>query len=558
MPLKKMLSDVQGASDVPLLDLTIAQLLKRAVDDCPDSPAIISVEQGKQISYQELEHLSESLAKALVELGLEQGDRIGIWSPNNFEWIVLMYAAARLGLILVNVNPAYRPGELKYALNHVGCKALILADRFKTSDYPTILEQVAPDISCSDNPEHHLENIPSLRTLVLISDEQRDGYLAFNELLNRGRHSDIDIQPLEASVDESMAVNIQFTSGTTGSPKGATLTHKNIVNNATNVGRGIELSKGDKVCAPVPLYHCFGMVMAVLACASHRATLVLPNQSFDPLGTLSAVQNYQCTALYGVPTMFSAMLEHPEFQQFDLSSLRTGIVAGSLCNEQLMGQIINDMHMGKVTNCYGMTETSPVSFQSAVDDPMNKRISTVGTVHPHVRVKVIDSNGNTVSRGQPGEICTKGYSVMQGYWADEEKTRESVVDGWMLTGDQGVIDEDGYCSIVGRIKDTIIRGGENIAPKEIEEYLVTHPFVSQAQVFGVSDQKYGEIVAAWIQLKDGKSLTQDEVSEFCKDKIAYFKIPAHVRFVDEFPLTVTGKIQKFKMRETMEQELRVS
>ncbi len=546
------LSYLSGNTDSPLLDLTIGQLLKRAVAQNPNKSAVISAHQNLELSYVQLDQMSDCFAKGLMDYGLVAGDRIGIWSPNYVEWIITMYAASKLGLILVNVNPAYRPHELEYALNKVACKALVMADQFKTSNYPEILKEVAPEVDHCEVGSLNANALPSLNTLILISDNPPKGYASFEDTLAKGRTSTFDLDQAALAIDCHMPVNIQFTSGTTGAPKGATLSHYNIVNNGTNVGAGIKLTSEDLVCAPVPLYHCFGMVMATLACASYGATLVLPDDAFDPISTLSSVQKEKCTALYGVPTMFGAMLDHANFADYDLSSLRTGIVAGSLCSQTLMSRIISEMNMSEVTNCYGMTETSPVSFQSATDDPMQKRVTTVGSIHPHVEVKVVDSDGNTVPRGEPGELCTKGYSVMQGYWNDEAQTASSIKDDWMYTGDQGVIDHDGYCAIVGRIKDTIIRGGENIAPKEIEDYLVTHAAISEAQAFGVSDEKFGEIVAVWVKLKEGAELSEQGLKDYCKDQIAYFKVPALVRFVDEYPLTVTGKIQKFRMREVME------
>ena len=553
--MNKATSCLSGVTDPPLTDLTIGELLARAVKNNPEQEAIVSLHQNIRLSYSELDEVSDSFAKGLIDFGLEKGDRIGIWSPNYVEWIITMYAASKLGLILVNVNPAYRPLELEFALNKVECKALVLASSFKTSDYPGILESVAPEVTTCEVGALNAKRLPSLKALVLISDQPRDGYASFNDVVAAGKSSSFDLDAVKRQVDCHMPVNIQFTSGTTGTPKGATLTHHNIVNNGSNVGTGIKLNAKDRVCAPVPLYHCFGMVMATLACVSHGATLVLPNDAFEPAGTLDAVQKEACTALYGVPTMFGAMLDEPDFEKYDLRSLRTGIVAGSLCSQVLTTRIVEQMNMTEVTNCYGMTETSPVSFQSATDDPMDKRVKTVGSIHPHVQVKVVNSNREIVPRGVPGELCTKGYSVMKGYWGDVQKTEESVIDGWMFTGDQAVIDEDGYCAIVGRIKDTIIRGGENIAPKEIEDYLITHPAISEAQAFGVKNEKFGEVVAVWIKLKEGSELSEQQLREFCTDQIAYFKVPALIRFVGEFPLTVTGKIQKYKMREQMEKEI---
>jgi fatty-acyl-CoA synthase len=551
-------SFVSGSKDSPLLELTIGALLARACDAAPDGEALVSCPQNIRLTYKQLDEASDRFAKGLIKLGMEPGDRIGIWSPNNIEWVVTMYAAAKLGLILVNVNPAYRPLELEYALNKVGCRALVLADRFKTSNYPEMVRKLAPEVDTCGPGLLKSEKLPALEILVLISDQRQDGFTLFKEVDEAGQDHDVDLQSYSDAIDIHSPINIQFTSGTTGSPKGATLTHHNIVNNAYFVGEGIRLSEIDRLCAPVPLYHCFGMVMGALACTAHRATLVLPNDAFDPDRTLAAVENERCTALYGVPTMFSAILDHPDFSKFDVASLRTGIVAGALCPEVLMRRILDDLHMDEVTNCYGMTETSPVSFQTSVDESMEKRTTTVGRVLPHIEVKIVGADGEVLPRGSRGEICTAGYCVMQGYWNDEKKTRESIVDGWMLTGDEGILDDDGYCAIVGRIKDTIIRGGENIAPKEIEEYLLTHDDIMEAQAFGVPDEKFGEIVCVWLKKAPGSDLDEEGVRDFCKGHIAHFKVPAIVRFVDEYPLTVTGKVQKFEMRDEMVKELHLA
>ena len=548
-------SYVSGSTDIPLLRLTVGQLLASAVEQSPEHEALVSCHQDWRLSYRQLDQAADRFARGLVSLGLAPGDRIGIWSPNNVEWIITMYAAAKLGLILVNVNPAYRPIELEYALNKVGCRALVMADRFKTSNYPEMILRLAPEARTSKKGRLKSARLPALEFLVLIGNDSRDGFFLFDEVDGLGRRSNENFEGWTDAGDIHAPVNIQFTSGTTGSPKGATLTHHNIVNNAYFVGRGIALSQDDRLCLPVPLYHCFGMVMGVLACAAHRATLVLPGDSFDPMITLQAVEKEHCTALYGVPTMFSAMLDHPDFRDFSTASLRTGIVAGSLCPKVLMQRIIDDLHMVEVTNCYGMTETSPVSFQTAVDESLAKRTTTVGRVLPHIDAKIVGPDGDILPRGERGEICTKGYCVMQGYWGDAEKTAESIVDGWMQTGDEGVLDEDGYCSIVGRIKDLIIRGGENIAPAEIEEFLLTHDDILEAQAFGVPDKKFGEIVCVWIRKAKDADLDEDGVRAYCRDSIAHFKIPAIVRFVDDYPLTVTGKVQKFVMRERMIEEL---
>jgi len=549
------LSHLSGSTDTPLMSLSIGGLLDSAVAQYPDNIAIISSHQNVRLSYSGFSQRVDVVAKNLLNLGLEKGDRIGIWSPNNIEWVTTLFAAAKTGLVLVNINPAYRTSELEYALNKVGCRALVLAKSFKSSVYTDMINSLIPEARNSEPGKLTSERVPTLSSLILISDTSEPGYILFSDLQSDNKQQ--AHRPFGGGdISPHSPVNIQFTSGTTGAPKGATLTHYNIVNNAYFVGRGINLSSNDKVCSPVPLYHCFGMVMATLACATVGATLVLPDGSFDPLSTLMSVEQESCTALYGVPTMFSMILNHPQRQDFDVSSLRTGIVAGALCPEVLMKQIISDLNMGEVTNCYGMTETSPVSFQSAVDDSLQVRTTTVGSVHPNVDVKVVDADGQTVPRGVRGELCTKGYSVMQGYWDDPERTEKAIIDGWMHTGDEAIIDEDGYCSIVGRIKDTIIRGGENIAPKDIEEFLLTHPDIIGAQAFGVSDERYGEIVAVWLQLKTSAALSQEQVKNYCDGRIAHFKVPAIVKFVDEFPMTVTGKAQKFVMRAETEKSLK--
>jgi len=549
-------SHLSGRTDTPLMNITVGNLLDNAVSGHPNNTAIISSHQSVRLSYTELSQRVDIMARNLLGLGLEKGDRIGIWSPNNVEWIITLYAAAKAGLVLVNINPAYRVPELEYALNKVGCRALVLAKRFKSSVYTDMIGALIPEARLSEGSKLKSVRVPTLSNLILISDVPEPGYILFSDLQIEGNKQANNLPKVAVNILPEDPVNIQFTSGTTGSPKGATLTHHNIVNNAYFVGRGIKLSSNDKICSPVPLYHCFGMVMATLASATVGATLVLPDDSFDPLATLKAVEGERCTALYGVPTMFSMILNHPERENFDVSSLRTGIVAGALCPEVLMKQIITDLNMHEVTNCYGMTETSPVSFQSATDDSIEVRTTTVGSVHPNVEVKVIDSEGLTVPRGVPGELCTRGYSVMQGYWGDPERTEKSIINGWMHTGDEAMIDGRGYCSIVGRIKDTIIRGGENIAPKEIEEFLLTHTDIIGVQAFGVTDDRYGEIVAVWLQLKEAVALSEEQVKEYCDGKIAHFKVPAIVRFVDEFPMTVTGKAQKYVMRAETEKSLK--
>jgi fatty-acyl-CoA synthase len=483
--------------------------------------------------------------------------RVGIWSPNNAEWVLTMFAAARAGLILVNINPAYRASELEFALRQSGCSALLLAASFKSSDYVGMLRSLMPELE-SGHPGRVLSaRLPLLRILIQLSPAQVRGFLSFADLQAAGDAADPAVL-IRASrtVDPDGPYNIQFTSGTTGTPKGATLTHFNLVNNGYFVGEAMRLTAEDSICIPVPMYHCFGMVLGVLAAMTHGAAAVFPGNSFEPLAVLEAIAAERCTVLHGVPTMFIAELEHPRFAEFDLASLRTGIMAGAPCPVSVMRRVVTDMHMPEVTICYGMTETSPVSFQSTTDDPLEKRVSSVGQVHPHVQVKIVDEHGLVVPRGTSGELCTRGYSVMQGYWGEPERTRD-VLDaaGWMHTGDLAVLDAQGYCDIVGRVKDMIIRGGENISPREIEEYLYRHPAVLDVAVVGVPCQKYGEQVCACVRLREGARSSLEEIREFCAGQIAHYKIPRYVVFVDSFPLTVTGKVQKFIIREQMRREL---
>ena len=551
------MSYVSGASANPLLGLTIGAQLDRTAARFPDNEALVVRQQDVRWSYGALTEKVDAFAAGLLALGLEPGDRIGIWSPNNSEWTVTQFAAAKAGLILVNINPAYRLAELEYALNKVECRALVTAEAFKSSRYIEMLRRLAPELDGARPGALKAEKLPHLETVVRLGTETTAGMYNFADVpalagtTERGR-----LRTLADTLQFDDPINIQFTSGTTGFPKGATLSHHNILNNGYFNGVTLGLSERDRVCIPVPLYHCFGMVMGNLMSAAFGATMVYPSEAFDPLEVLRAVEAERCTVLYGVPTMFIAELDHPEFARFDLSSLRTGTMAGSPCPIEVMRRVIGEMHMEEVTIAYGMTETSPVSFQSATDDPIERRVSTVGRVHPHVEVKVIDAEGRVVPSGETGELLTRGYSVMRGYWNDEEKTEESIDKaGWMHTGDQATIDADGYCNIVGRIKDMVIRGGENVYPREIEEFLYRHPKVQDVQVIGVPDEKYGEELCAWIKLRDGEDANADEIKAFCKDQIAHFKVPRYVRFVDEFPMTVTGKIQKFKMRESMIAEL---
>ncbi|GAB5486283.1 MAG: AMP-binding protein [Parasphingorhabdus sp.] len=505
---------------------------------------------------------AETLASGLLGEGLKPGDRVGIWSPNNMEWALTQFATAKAGLILVNINPAYRTNEAEYALRKVGCHALIMAPRFKTSDYVTMMHEIVPELQSAKPGALCSEALPELRLVVTIGEERFAGCLPFAALTESGatRHAfRTALKQISAELSADDPINIQFTSGTTGFPKGATLTHRNILNNGYFVGARIKLGAKDRLCIPVPLYHCFGMVMGNLACLTHGATMVYPTEGFDPIEVLKTIPAEKCTALYGVPTMFIAILGHPEFERFDLTSLRTGIMAGALCPIATMREVMDRMHMSEVTIAYGMTETSPVSFQSDVDDPLEERVTTVGRIQPHLEAKVIDDKGETLPRGQSGELCTRGYSVMQGYWNDPERTAEAIdADGWMHTGDIGAIDENGYCRITGRIKDMIIRGGENIYPREIEEFLMTHAAIADAQVIGVPDEKYGEELCAWIMLRDDQTLSEDEIKSFCGGKIAHYKVPRHIRFVTGFPMTVTGKVQKFEMRKMMQDELGVT
>jgi fatty-acyl-CoA synthase len=539
---------VCGTGDEPLLYKTVGALLEDAAERWGDRDALIVRHQNVRWNYRQLDAAAERLAAGLLSLGLQPGDRVGIWSPNRYEWVLTQFATAKAGLILVNVNPAYRLSELEFALDKVGCRALVLAPQFKSSDYVGMLKQIPP------------ERLPKLEHVILMHESPPAGFLSFDDVCARGGENELArVRELRAVLQPEDPINIQFTSGTTGLPKGATLTHHNIVNNGYFTARRQAFSEADRLCIPVPLYHCFGMVMGVLGCVSHGAEMVFPQDAFEPRSVLEAVAAERCTALYGVPTMFIAELDHPEFASFDLSSLRTGVMAGAPCPVEVMRRVIADMHMGEVTICYGMTETSPVSFQSRSDDSMERRVSTVGTIHPHLEVKIVDPDGRVVPIGTRGELLTRGYSVMRGYWDDPEKTRQCVdAQGWMHTGDLATLDEQGYCNIVGRVKDLIIRGGENISPREVEEFLYTHPHVQDVQVFGVPDRRYGEIVCAWIRLKPGQHCDAESIRQFCAGRIAHYKVPQHVRFVDEFPMTVTGKIQKFAMRERMIAELSLS
>ena len=550
-------SYVHGASEVRLIGDSIGVHFDRAVERWGERDALVVCHQDIRWSYSELKRRADALAAGLLALGLEPGDRVGIWSQNNAEWLTTQIATAKAGLVLVNINPAYRLSELDYALNKVGCKALITAAAFKTSNYLGMLRELAPELDRSAPGALQAERLPALRSVIHIGGGEQAGMLPFEAVAERAEAAHhARIEELAGRLQFDDAINIQFTSGTTGAPKGATLTHHNILNNGYFIGEAMRLTEVDRICIPVPLYHCFGMVLGNLACITHGAAMVYPGEGFDPVAVLQAVQGERCTGLYGVPTMFIAELEHPDFASFDLSSLRTGIMAGSSCPIEVMRRTVSEMHMNEVTIAYGMTETSPVSFQTSVDDPLERRVSTVGRVQPHIEVKIVDAEGRIVPPGEPGELCTRGYSVMLGYWDDPERTDEAVDSaGWMHTGDLATIDAEGYCNIVGRIKDMVIRGGENVYPREIEEFLYGHPAIEEVQVFGVPDDRYGEEICAWIKLRQGQEADEAAIKAHCEGQIAHYKIPRYIRFVESYPMTVTGKMQKFKMREAMIAEL---
>ncbi|MHB8784937.1 MAG: AMP-binding protein [Thauera sp.] len=550
-------SYVHGACAKPLIGQTIGRFFDEACARHAEREALVVRHQNVRLTYAQFKSKVDALACGLMRLGLEPGERIGIWSQNTLEWTLTQFATAKAGLVLVNINPAYRRSELEYALNKVGCRALVLSPAFKTSNYLEMIADLAPELGHCEPGLLRSHRLPSLEMVIRMGADKSPGMINFDDLLRAPSREELTaLAVLSEKLQFDDPINIQFTSGTTGHPKGATLSHHNILNNGFFVGEAIKLVPGDRLCIPVPLYHCFGMVMGNLGCLTHGATMVYPAEAFEPLAVLETVAQEKCTGLYGVPTMFIAALDHPRFADFDLSSLRTGIMAGSPCPIEVMKRVIGKMNMAEVTIAYGMTETSPVSFQSGTDDPIDRRVSTVGRVQPHLEVKIVDNEGRIVPRGQSGELCTRGYSVMLGYWDDEAKTKEAIdAGGWMHTGDLAVIDDEGYCNIVGRIKDMVIRGGENIYPREIEEFLYAHPKVLDVQVVGIPDQRFGEELCAWIILREGERLTEDEVRAHCQGQIAHYKIPRYIRFVDSFPMTVTGKIQKFLIRQKMKEEL---
>ena len=548
-----VLSYVHGVSDKPLIGVTVSGLFDHIAAEHGDNEALVVTHQQIRWTYRELKEQVDRLAAGLVAIGLNAGERVGIWAPNCAEWVVTQFATAKAGLILVNINPAYRLGELEYALNKVGCRALILAPEFKSSDYHSMMRDLAPEIVTAIPGELKSTSLPDLRYLITLSEQDTPGFLNYRDL-HAGADADAEqkLATINAGLQFDDPINIQFTSGTTGLPKAATLTHHNIVNNAYFTGERMQFGSADKLCIPVPMYHCFGMVLGTLTCVAHGATMVLPSAGYEPGAALQAIEGEQCTAVHGVPTMFIAELDLPHFEQFDLDSLRTGIIAGAPCPIELMKRLIAEMHLDEITIAYGMTETGPVSFQTSAADTVERKVSTVGTVLPHTEIKIIDEEGKVVPTGTTGELLTRGYCVMPGYWGDEQKTAETIDTAhWLHSGDIAVLDDKGYCQIVGRLKDMLIRGGENIFPREIEEYLFQHPKIEAAEVIGVPDEKYGEEVCAWIKLHEGETATEEDIREFCRERIAHFKIPRYILFVDEFPMTITGKVQKYKMREQM-------
>ncbi len=554
-------SYVSGTSERPLIGETIGDMFDRIVASYPNNEALVCRQQGLRYTYAQLHREVERCARALLAIGVRKGERVGIWAPNRAEWTITQFATAKIGAILVNINPAYRVHELEYALRQSGCTMLITAAQFRTSDYTAMLNELIPELSAAESGRLQSERLPDLRIVVRLAPEPVPGMLTWDTFMATAEQVSADeLAARQAEQQFDDPINIQYTSGTTGNPKGATLSHHNILNNGYFVAELMNFSDKDRLVIPVPLYHCFGMVMGNLGCVTHGATMIYPSEGFDPLAVLHALQEERATGLFGVPTMFIAELDHPEFARFDLHSLRTGVMAGSPCPVEVMRKVQSLMHMHEVEICYGMTETSPVSTQTRIGAPLEKQVGTVGTVHPHVEVKIVDPvSGQLLPRGEAGELCTRGYSVMLGYWNNEQATRAAIDPaGWMHTGDLATIDAEGYVNIVGRIKDMIIRGGENIYPREIEEFLYRHPKISDVQVIGVPDARYVEEVMAWVKLRPGETADAEEIRAFCKGQIAHYKVPRYIKFVDSFPMTVTGKIQKFLMRQQSIEELQLT
>ena len=550
------LSHVKGSTARPLINATIPGFMTEVRRRFGDRMGAVFSESGERWTYHDLMRRVDRLAAGLLSIGVYKGDRVGIWSPNRPEWVLAQFATARIGAILVNINPSYQTTELEYALRHAGVSTLITAPRFRDSDYLAKLKDLVPELTTARPDQLRSDALPDLRRVIQLGGDTLSGAMSFDEVMARGGDAPKSrLDAITEGLSPDDAINIQFTSGTTGRPKGTTLSHRSIINNAISVARAMRLTPDDALCIPVPLYHCFGMVLGNLAAAAYGVKMVFPGEGFDPLTTLKAVEAENCTALHGVPTMFSAMLERPDFKQFDLRNLRTGIMAGSICPAPLMKRVMEDMHLRDITIAYGMTETSPVSFQTGADDPPARRVSTVGRIQPHVQCKVIDEEGRTLPTGEQGQLLTKGYLVMKGYWNDPEFTAEAIRDGWMHTGDLAIIDAEGYCQITGRAGDMLIRGGENVYPAEIEELLITHPDIAQAQVFGVPDARLGEEVSAWIILRPEAKLSAASLQDWCRERIARFKVPRHIRFAEDMPLTATGKPQKFVMRDMMCEDL---
>ena len=548
----RKLSYISGTSNKPLIGQTIGVFFDHIVEKYPDNLAVISRHQNIRWTYEKLQIEVNRCAKGFRAINIEKGDRVGIWANNCVEWLVVQIATAKLGAILVNINPGYRTNELEYSLNHTQIKALVIADKFKTSDYAEMIYELAPELYENDDAFFESKTLPFLKTVISLAPKNLQGIVMWDEFMDMGSEINLnEVLEIQRNLSFDEPINIQFTSGTSGRPKGATLSHHNILNNADIITTIQNLNHTDKIVIPVPLYHCFGMVLGNLGCITKGAAMIYTSEGFDPELVLKAVEEEKATSLYGVPTMFFAELNHPELKKYDLRSLRTGIMAGSLCPSELMKRVQKELNMTEVEIGYGMTETSPLSTQTRIDAPFEKRISTVGQILPHTEIKIIDpETGQVIPIGEPGELCTRGFGVMLGYWGDEEKTRESIDSArWMHSGDLAIIDEEGYVGIVGRIKDMIIRGGENIYPKVIEEFLYTHPGIEEVSVIGVPDEKFGEQICAWVQLKKDSIITEDEIKEYCRGKIAYYKIPKYILFVEEFPMTVTGKIRKAEMRE---------